>query len=327
MPMPSSAFVKALEFGTATEMHERMCEKLCFGKTLRDRDWAHGMGVGLHDVTIGCRSFDWSFDLKRLWVLPSRWDMMVRQYIDPGELTRFLGQIEDRLSNKGRGVATMRTLTVQTHGSGLSTRRRWGSCMINVFYRNHPVPTLTLNSRTTYFGYLAALDVTVAHLLAKMIGEILGIDVKDVRFVWTLAMAQFHGFRSIAWLLGDPERKRMMDVDVQKDLKQAFPFNDKPGSAPGYAKALREYNKFLSLDERGVKYGDQKYKSLRKNRRRFHREVMGERYARRFEGGAADVDMSKPVPSTPVSELSFDCLYKKTKMILDPEEEEDEDDE
>src|SRR5687768_16930885 len=99
-----ATMINAREFPDATEMHEQMCEQLMFGDSLIERDWAHGTEVGLHSVAIHCERFEWEFDLKRLWIPPTRWTMMVRQYIDPEDLNDCLSKVDDRLVGKGRGI-------------------------------------------------------------------------------------------------------------------------------------------------------------------------------------------------------------------------------
>lgn len=291
-------------FADATEAHDQMCEALMFGdKPGVDYDWTHGTEVGLHNVTIGCESFDWDFDLKRLWIPPSRWTMMVRQYIAKEDLDDCLDKVADRLVGKGRGIAVLRTRPVQGRGAGRNVRRRWGSCMLNLSYRSNPVPTVSLHSRTTYFGYLAALDITVAWVFAKACGAIVGIKPADMQFVWTLDLAQFHGFRSLAWALGDAEIRAGMDADV--DQRKEWSPRIAPGNQPGYRKALDGYARILSCDRPGKLYGDEKFSSFNRVRRRFHTEVFGTEYAQQFAGGEKDVGPFPPLPSVPASTLDF----------------------
>src|SRR5688572_28519167 len=125
-------------YSNPVEMHEAMCKRLMLGSTPgKDYDWAHGTEVGLHNVTIGCYTIDFDYNLKQLWVPPSRWTMMVRQYIDPGALDDCLAKIADRMApprrgSETRGIAVMRTRLVQGKGTGRGVRRRWGSCMLNL---------------------------------------------------------------------------------------------------------------------------------------------------------------------------------------------------
>lgn len=310
-------------FEDATEAHDQMCETLMFGEHINDRDWTHGTEVGLHNVTIGCRSFDWDFDLKRLWIPPTRWTMMVRQYLDKGDLNDCLAKVADRLVGRGRGIAVLRTRTVQGRGVGRNVRRRWGSCMLNLSYRSNPTPTVSLHSRTTYFGYLAALDITVAHVFARECGAITGIDPRDMAFIWTLDLAQFHGFRSLAWCLGDPGIKEQMDEDVDRRLDFSHRVVD--GNQPGYRKALDGYERILKCDRAGKPYGDEKFSSFNRARRRFHTEVMGYAYASQFAGGEKDIQPFPPLPSIHSDTLTFAALNARGIALPDEDEDDAED--
>lgn len=277
------------EFPNATAMHEGMCEKLMFGDEWGvDYDWSQGTEVGLHNVMLGTPSFKWGYDLDRLWLARSRWNTMVRQYLDPEAVGDWLDKIEDRLIGTGRGIAVLRTKTVQGRGTGRGVRRRWGSCMLSVSYRTNPIPTICLHSRTTYFGYLAAMDITVAHTLAQYVSAIVGIPVEKMNFVWNLELAQFHGFRSLAWPLSDPEIKAKMDEDLPNFKSFApKPTKKDPGpTAGGYRKALDGYRRLVLSDDKGKLYGDEAFSSFARVRRRFHAEVMGEEYGAQFEGGS-----------------------------------------
>src|ERR1700755_2021780 len=120
-------------------MHERMVHRLLTGTEFgKHWDWTHGTEVGLHNVTMGAKSFAWSYDLKRLWMPRSRWTMMVRQYLDPDDLADWKAKIDDRLKGRGRGIAVLRTRTVQGRGTGRNVRRRWGSCMLDLSFRSNP---------------------------------------------------------------------------------------------------------------------------------------------------------------------------------------------
>lgn len=311
--------ITALKFPDAQTMHERMCHRLMFGTEFgKHWDWTHGTEVGLHNVTLGCESFDWEFDLKRLWMPRTRWTMMVRQYIDPWALEDWRAKVADRLVGKGRGIAVLRTRTVEGRGTGRGVRRRWGSCMLAMSYRTNPVPTITLHSRTTYFGYLAAMDVTVANALAWEAYHITGIHPKDMQFVWNLELAQFHGFRSLAWPLGQPDIKARMDGDLHRRL--SIPIRD----CPGYRKALDGYHRLVNSDAQGKLYGDEAFSSFARVRRRFHTEVMGVEYGEQFSGGTLNRGGKGPFPPLPsvhTEELDFSVLGYPA-----PVDEEDEDD-
>lgn len=280
-------------FSNPVEAHDAMCERLIWGDnsnpTDPDYDWTHGTEVALHDVGIHCKTIDFNYDLKKLWVPPSRWAMMVRQYIDPGALADCLDKIEERMGSgrRGgdtRGVSVLRTRMVQGKGIGRGVRRRWGSCMLSLSFRMLPTPTVTLHSRTTYFGYLALVDLAVAKAFATECAARVGLtDASSIALNWYLEQAQFHGFRSLAWMLGDKNIRTQMDEDV--DNRQVFSPRRVVGNQVGYRKALDGYARILKSDRLGILYGDESFSSFARVRRRYHVEVLGEEYASQFIGG------------------------------------------
>lgn len=282
--------INAYRFANPVEAHDAMCEQLIWGDNTRgiDYDWTHGTEVGLHNVSIFCDTLGYDYNLKNLWVPPSRWTMMVRQYIDPYALEDCLAKIEERMAGsyagrKGRGIAVLRTRLVQGKGTGRGVRRRWGSCMLNLSFRRNPVPTVTLNSRTTYFGYLAMVDMTVARAFGQACGDLVGVPLEDIQFVWHLDLAQFHGFRSLAWMLMDPEIREEMDEALPRRLD--YPVRRAPGNQVGWRKALDGYARIKKSDNAGVLYGDESFSSFARVRRRFHTEAFGVEYSNQFAGG------------------------------------------
>lgn len=337
--------IHAYNFTDPVAAHDGMCQRLVFGDTPgKHYDWTHGTEVGLHNIAIYCDTIDFDYDLKRLWIPPSRWTMMVRQYIDPFWLDDCLSKVEERMAGKysgrkGRGIATLRTgehdmtlddimagldvdhdgvdyiktRMVQGKGTGRGVRRRWGSCMLNLSWRANPVPTVSLHSRTTYFGYLAMMDMAVAQVFGDLCAEICSIPLAHVKFVWTMDLAQFHGFRSLAWMLTDNEIRSMMDEDV--DARTSFSARMVKGNQPGYRKALDGYARILKSDRAGTKYGDESFSSFARIRRRFHTEVYGLEYADRFTGGTRNrggKGAFPVLPSTMVSSLDFSSLDHRT---------------
>lgn len=295
---------------TATQMHDKMCEKLMFGDELgRDYDFVYGTDVGLHNVAIMCDSFEWDFDLKRLWMPRSRWNMMVRQYLEPSAVDDWKEKIGDRLVGRGRGIAVLRTQNVQGRGSGRNVRRRWGSCMLSFSYRSNPIPTVTMHSRTTYFGYLAAMDITVAHVLARTAGEITGIDPSEMQFVWNIELAQFHGFRSLAWPLGQEDILGQMEEDVYD--RTSFSLKG-PKAQPGYRKCLDGFWRLMKSDDEGKLYGDESFSSFCRVRRRYHAEIRPD-LIKQFEGGdlrGKGVNGFAPLPSVPAHTLDLSPIYR-----------------
>jgi hypothetical protein len=327
--------INAYTFPDPVTAHDSMCEQLIWGDNTGERadyDWTHGTEVGLHNVVIGCDTIDYDYNLKKLWVPPTRWTMMVRQYIDKGALEDALAKIEDRMgpprtARNSRGIAVLRTRLVQGKGIGRGVRRRWGSCMLSLSFRRTPVPTVTLHSRTTYFGYLALVDITVAQAFARACAEITGTDIKDVKFVWNLELAQFHGFRSLAWMLTDPEIKAEMDEAIPR--RTEWSAYRKPGNQVGWRKALDGYARILKSDEAGTLYGDESFSSFARVRRRFHTEVYGTEYAAQFEGGTRNRGGKAGFPELPdLWTSNLNLAYPLTGRGSDAEWfEDDEDDE
>lgn len=306
-------------YDDVTGLHDAMCEKLMFGGNKgTDYDWVHGTEVGLHNVTLGAESFDWDYDLKSLWLAKSRWNMMVRQYIDPTELETWRAIVADRLLGRGRGIATLRTRMVQGRGTGRNVRRRWGSCMLNLSYRSNPIPTVSLHSRTTYFGYLAAMDITVAHAFAQEASAITGVPVTDMQFVWTLDLAQFHGFRSLAWPLMDELTRKKMYLDLPHRLTKTW--------APGYRKALDGLYRIDKCDQANKPYGDEKFSSFNRTRRRLHTEAFGIDFANQFAGGEKNIGPFPELPPLWAHTLDFSILGSGTAGDYEEDEDAEEDD-
>lgn len=299
--------LNTFKFDDPVHMHETMCERFMFGDNSDPQDleydWTHGTEVGLHNVTIGCKSIDFDYDFKKLWVPPTRWKLMVRQYIDPVALADCLAKIEERMTgkfagNKGRGIAVLRTRLVQGKGTGRGVRRRWGSCMLNLSFRNNPIPTVTLNSRTTYFGYLALVDVAVARAFAAECSRITGTPLADIQFVWRLDLAQYHGFRSLAWALGQEDIRKELDDALPGRLKD-WPSKLIPGNQVGFRKSLDGYARIKRSDDDGVLYGDESFSSFARVRRRYHTEVFGPEYAAQFIGGTRNGGGRGSFPALP----------------------------
>lgn len=275
---------------TMTELHDDMCKALVFSK-IEDLSYISSVDVQIHNVVGYADSMDWEFDMKDCWLTKSRWSMMVRQYIDPDELEAWVNQITARIGTKGRGIAVMRTKTVKARGgeaTGHANKetRRWGSCMLAISYKAVPHPQITLYSRTSYLGYIGALDLTVAWILGRLVAEKVGIDVKDLRFVWYNEAVQWHFFKSLAYLLNHPEKKRRkryrrLLMGPQKALTDK---ERKLIKRPGLLGSRKWLAKVIKEDADGLTYGDMTYNTYRRIRRRWHTEVFGFKHAKQFEG-------------------------------------------
>lgn len=324
--------INAYSYPDPVTAHDAMCRQLVYGKRVGvDYDWIHGTEVGLHNVALHCKTMDFDYDLgKGIWVLPGRWRKMVRDYINPDQRELVRGLIETRFAGKGRnarGIALMRTNTIQGRGQGRNVRRRWGSCMISLSFRATPVPTISLHSRTTYLGYLALMDMAVAKVFADECSELTGIPVAAMEFVWTLELAQFHGFRSLAWMLGRDDNRAKMFKYV--DRRREFG----PTNRPGFRKALDGFARIKQSDDENKLYGDERFSSFCRVRRRYHTEVFGYNFAQQFAGGEVphprtglinQLGPFKPLDSVWVHDLDFSALSAPAERYEDDENDEDE---
>lgn len=300
---------------TATRLHTEICDSLAYGHSDK-MDMVTSVDIQKHNVMAVAESFEWDFDLRDLWLTRSRWTSMIRQYINPVALDTWLNTCEAKLQGRKRGVSVMRTNEVQQRtgarrSGGERTWRTWGSCMLAVGYRALPRPQITLHSRTSYLGYIGALDMSVAYICARLIGERVGLTPEDMQFVWHLENAQFHGFKSLAYLLDDPEaREGFMGLQVGDDV-----LRDKRmrREQPGLYIARKWMNSFEREDNEGKTYGDMNFGQTRRIRKRYHTEVMGYDYGEPYEGGdhrsASQNKRFKPLPSCTAESLNFDQLY------------------
>lgn len=302
----------AYKFKTATQLHDRITHRLAYSSA-DDLDFYSTVDAHLCNVMARAESFQWEFDLRELWLAKSRWTTLARQYINPFALDSWLDLIEDRMSSNGRksrGMALMRTNMVQPRKHGTKVARRWGSCMLAVSFRRVPEPQITLYSRTSYMGYLAALDITVAHTCAQLVSKRLGIPVEDMSFVWMMEDAQW-SFKSMAYLMNNAEYYPDLEECDVTDKDQLY-------VAPGLYLAAKWWNVFRTEDEKGVLYGDMTWGACRRIRKRWHTEVLGWEYGEQFEGGGTQGNRYAPLPSVMSTELDFSCL-DKVRGNIDPE--------
>lgn len=309
---------------TMTEMHDLLCTSLI--EAPADKlDVISTVDVQIHDIVAEAESMVWDFDLKSMWLTKSRWSMMIRQYIDPVDLEAWIGQCTGKIGLKGRGIAVMRTKVVKARGGAATGHtnketRRWGSCMLALSYKAKPRPQITLHSRTSYLGYIGALDLTVAWMAARYLAKEMGVDVSKFAFVWHNEAIQWHNFKSLAYMLNhhdedtrDEYRRLLMEPSSELAVAEKRIILDSPA-----IKLSRKWlRKVMLEDEQGKTYGDMTYNTYRRIRRRFHTEVMGPEYAKQFEGwsyykqGAKEGEEKEffkhypLLPSTPADSLDF----------------------
>lgn len=312
---------------TMTDMYQQLTESLIHG-TEHDLDLVSSVDVQIHDVVAEADSMVWDFDMKDAWLTGSRWSMMVKQYLDPDELENFIGLVTSKIGLRNRGVAVLRTKVVKPRGgaaTGHSNKqtRTWGSCMLNISYKAIPVPQITLYSRTSYLGYIGALDIGVAYMVGKYIARELGVDVSTFKFVWYNQAIQWHNFKSLAYMLNntDPVKRkhyRRLLMEPSDNLTRAEKLE--VINSPAIKLSRKWLIKIIREDATGRTYGDLTYNTFRRIIRRFHTEVHGLEYARSFEGWSHYKTGDKagqqkeffksynPLPSIKIDTLDFKAI-------------------
>ena len=316
--------IHTYESPTMTRLHADMIDSLLFARR-EEVDLVTSVDVQRHNVMGHADSMEWDFDLKNMWLTKSRWSMMVNQYLDGDDVQSWIDLVTRRIGTRGRGTAVLRTKTVKPRGGAATGHtnketRKWGSCMLNLSYKALPTPTITLHSRTSYLGYIGALDLSVAYMLGKYLGRELGIEVEDMRFVWMIESIQWHNFKSLAYMLNHTEaeqRKEYRRLLIKPLSKLNSAELELVESADAVRLSRKWLRKMMKEDAEGVTYGDMTYNTYRRIRRRWHTEVLGYERAQEFEGWSYYKQGDKkgeqkeffkayqPLPSIPIDTLDL----------------------
>jgi len=160
--------------------------------------------------------------------------------------------------------------------------------MFAVTYKAIPRPQITLYSRTSYLGYLSGLDLSVAWMCGHYLAGELGCKVEDFSFVWMNGAAQYHNFKSMAYLLNHPDLEQRKQYRrwirySENRLKETGDF-EYVSSRPAIMLSRMWMQKLILLDQEDKTLGDMTYNTYRRIRRRYHTEVLGYEKAKTFEG-------------------------------------------
>jgi hypothetical protein len=269
-------------YDTLTDLWHQSMWRMWRGTLGRDIDFVASIDTIAYDNLLACRSMEFDFDLGRdLWLNRQRWTRLVRQYLDPPEVERFLKQAAQIGLGEGkRGVvASMFCANVRREAK----KHRWGNCMMAFTYRGlrNAAPTLTLHSRVSYIAYIGGADLALAHVLARHIADAIEVDVEDFRFRWHVDALQFHGFKSLPLLY----RKRYIKDLEEPDLREQYPTINLVG---------KWWDKIVRDTESGKPLTEEKYGPLKRVRRRYT-EFINEDY----------------LPSVPVESLDLTPLYRR----------------
>lgn len=209
-----------------------------------------------YDNVLSCDSMAFDLDMGRdLWLNKQRWTKLVRDYVEKDELLRFLRKTEE-LAN-GQGAKGACTTMFARNVERYSKRHRWGNCMLAFTYRGNvrrETPTLVLHSRVSYIAYIGGLDLALAYVLARSIGQRVGITPEEFAFRWHVDALQFHGFKSLPMLY---KHEYIADLE-EPDMRANYPTMKLVG---------KWYDKIKEFHEAGIT--DNKYGPLKRVMRRY----------------------------------------------------------
>lgn len=280
---------------TMHALHDKLASRIQYAA--HDKlDLVTSMDSVLEHVYAEADSMVFDYNLKRVWVPPSRWTTMIRQYLDPDEVREWLALIDKRLARGNKaGRPVLRTRKVQARSGGKGTVRNLGSCMLTLSVTMSPRPTITMHSRACYVGYLSPLDMGVAYHLGRLAADTIGIPLEEFRFVWFIETAQMHKFRTIAFVLGDEE-------EYQR-------FLSRPHTPEYVANHRSHYHHDLwsQWNDEDLLFDQMpKFVSYRRLRKRWLTEQFGYDYAKQF--ATPECKAFRPLPSMPVNSLTFEKI-------------------
>ena len=238
--------------------------------TLEDRlDFIASIDTVAYDNLLTADSMEFDIDLGRdLWLNKQRWTRLVRQYLDLSDTRTFVDRAADIGLGEGkRGVVTqMPCASVRREAK----KHRWGNCMLGFTYRGlrkwageEGGPTIAMHSRVSYIAYIGGLDLALAHVLAREIGERIEVPVEEFRFRWFIDALQFHGFKSLPMLFKE---------DYIEDLEQARLRT----KYPTIKIVGRWYDGIVRDASNGVPLEAQRYGPLKRIRRRYEEYTAGD---------------------------------------------------
>ena len=274
-----------VKYPDLTRLWHKSAERMLFA-TRDELDFVASIDTMVYDNLLSCDSMAYDFDMGRdLWLTKSRFTVLQRDYLDLYQLSTFLDRCESiGLGEAKRGVVTQ--MFCKQHKMQ-AKKYRWGNCMMAFTFRGgnkYEQPTLSLHSRVSYIAYIGGLDLALAYVLAREIGERIGKEPADFAFRWSVDSLQFHGFKSLPYLFRH-ELDEVLDDDTNE-----FPSSDYPT-----LKLVRKWWTGMKRDyEEGVPLEDQKYGPLKRIRRRYQEYAEG-----------------NPLPEVPIEELTFEPLYRK----------------
>lgn len=220
----------------------------------------------VYDNMVRADSMEYDLDVGRdLWLTNRRFPKLTYDYIDFDAYEDFLARCEYIYNGAAkRGVIT--TMACRQHGKryGLnSVQYAHGNCLLAFTFRGGKgaaQPTLGMHSRVAYPGYMGAMDLCLAYVIAGEIAERVGAIREDFGFTWFSDSFQWRGMYELAYMYS-------VGLDKFIDLEDTHLDDD----YPCIAKSRRELRYFqrTTVDQ-------QKFAVRERFKRRFDRHVAGD---------------------------------------------------
>lgn len=307
-----------VEAETMTELWHRANDSIIWAEA-DDLAYASSLDSMITDCMGIARKATFEIDIGAdLWVTPSRWNTLIRQYVDPDRLFQWLERVKE-ISTYKRGIVAMDMNPVKHQvvtSNARASRRKGGGCMRMVTYRAFPQPTVTLFSRTSYLGYIGGLDMLCGFKLIEtacdMIGD--GLKPEEFQFVWMCDTWQFHGFKSMAYIIasGQAGFMKISDKVWNKHVGQTFRVNGVPrvlrpiDELPTWKLIRYWWKRIAKQDADGKLYSEMKYGAEKRIRRRFH-AATGVDQEQFLDGEKEYAPLS-----TPIELITLDRMLYKT---------------
>jgi len=120
----------------------------------------------------------------------------------------------------------------------------------------------------SYIAYIGGLDLALCYVLAREIGQRIGLEPEEFGFRWNLTSSQFHGFKSLPLLYS---------LNYEDLLLHEGEY---PSAKYPTLRLVRKWHAGVVGDhEAGVPLTEQKYGPLRRIRRRYEEFKDGTRYS------------------------------------------------
>jgi hypothetical protein len=270
-------------FPDMTSLRHDLVQSMLFG-TLENGgiDYIASIDCIRYDGAYHVDSMAYEFDVGRnLWLNKQRWTRLVREYLDLGETSKFLQRAEAIGLGEGkRGVITNLRPAYVPHAA---KKHRWGPCLLGFTYRGLRTqqPVFSMHSRVSYVAYIGALDLALAHVLARYIAKRIRVPIEEFQFRWHLDSAQLHAFKSLPMLYSDG----WMPYFESSEMREKY---------PAIKLISRWHDSIVKSTDEGQPLEQIKYGPLRRVTRRY-REFIAEDF----------------LPTVPVSSLDLSPLTRR----------------